>query len=162
MKTSKLEGQPNSKVRLVISGGVWEPPEIMDLIEEAGGVVVGDDLLTGARYLGPDADEEGNLLEALADRQLKKIPFSGFDNQEYERRRFLVDLVNRSEAKGLVFLHLKFCEPENYDYNDMREGLNSVRIPNLRLETEFTNPSLGQIRTRLEAFIEMIGGDTFE
>jgi len=63
---------------------------------------------------------------------------------------------------GLIFLHLKFCEPENYDYNDMREGLNSAGIPNLRLETEFTNPSLGQIRTRLEAFIEMIGGDLIE
>ena len=158
----KQHDQPNSKVRLIISGEVWEPPEIMDLIEEAGGVVVGDDLLTGARYLGPDAAEDGNLLEALADRQLKKIPFGGFDNQDYERRRFLIDLVRQSKAMALIFLHLKFCEPENYDYNDMREGLNSAGIPNLRLETEFTNPSLGQIRTRLEAFIEMIGGDLIE
>jgi len=132
----KHADQPNSKVRLIISGEVWEPSEIMDLIEEAGGVVVGDDLLTGARYLGPDAAEE--------------------------RRRFLIDLVRQSKAMGLIFLHLKFCEPENYDYNDMREGLNSAGIPNLRLETEFTNPSLGQIRTRLEAFIEMIGGDLIE
>lgn len=154
--------KPNSKVRLVISGGVWEPPEIMDLIEEAGGVVVGDDLLTGMRYLSPDGNEKGNPLEALADRQLNKIPFSGFDNQNYERRQFLLNMVRQSTAAGLIFLHLKFCEPENYDYNDMREALNSVGIPNLRLETEVANPSLGQIRTRLEAFIEMIGGNPIE
>ena len=161
-KAAEAADKPASKVRLVISGGVWEPPEIMDLIEEAGGVVVGDDLLTGMRYLSPDADEAGNPLEALADRQLNKIPFGGFDNQNYERRQFLLNLVRNSEAAGLIFLHLKFCEPENYDYNDMREALNSVGIPNLRLETEVANPSLGQIRTRLEAFIEMIGGDPIE
>lgn len=161
-KVAQSAGRPNCKVRLVISGGVWEPPEIMDLIEEAGGVVVGDDLLTGARYLGPDADEGGNPLEALADRQLRKIPFGGFDNQNNERRSFLINLVRQAEARGLVFLQLKFCEPENYDYNDMGEALNTVGIPNLRLETEFTNSSLGQIRTRLEAFIEMIGGDPIE
>ncbi|MDA8233766.1 MAG: 2-hydroxyacyl-CoA dehydratase family protein [Clostridia bacterium] len=161
-KAAESAGTPDSKARLVISGGVWEPPEIMDLIEEAGGVVVGDDLLTGMRYLTPDVDEERNPLEALADRQLNKIPFGGFDNQNYERRRFLLDLVRNSEARGLIFLHLKFCEPENYDYNDMREALNSAGIPNLRLETEVANPSLGQIRTRLEAFIEMIGGNPIE
>ena len=151
--------QSSSKVRLVISGGVWEPPEIMDLIEESGGIIVGDDLLTGSRYMGPDAVEDGDPLEALADRQLSKIPFGGFDNPENERRRFLVDLVHKSNAQGMVFLHLKFCEPENYDYNDMHEALDAAGIPNMRLETEYTNPSLGQIRTRMEAFIEMIGGD---
>ncbi len=161
-KAARSIDKSNPKVRLVISGGVWEPPEIMDLIEEAGGVVVGDDMLTGMRYLSPDADEKRDPLEALADRQLNKIPFAGFDNQNYERRRFLHNLVRHTEAAGLIFLHLKFCEPENYDYNDMREALNSAGIPNLRLETEVGNPSLGQIRTRLEAFIEMIGGDPIE
>ena len=155
-------GQSGSPIRLVISGGVWEPQEIMDLIEESGGVVVGDDLLTGARYMRPDVAEDKDPWEALADRQLHRIPYGCFDNQEFERRKFLVDLVRRSDAKGLVFLHLKFCEPENYDYNDMREALDLAEIPNLRLETEFTNPSLGQMRTRIEAFMEMIGGNSIE
>lgn len=159
---SASSDQSDSKIRLVISGGVWEPPEIMDLIEELGGVVVGDDLSTGARYLEPDVAEDKDPWEALAARQLHRIPYGCFDNQELERRKYLVDLVRQSEAQGLIFLHLKFCEPENYDYNDMREALNSAGIPNFRIETEFTNPTLGQIRTRLEAFIEMIGGNFIE
>ncbi|HUW65549.1 MAG TPA: 2-hydroxyacyl-CoA dehydratase family protein [Spirochaetia bacterium] len=149
-------------VRLVISGGVWEPPETMDLIDGAGGVVVGDDLHTGARYLGPDPDEDGDGLAALADRQLNKMPFCAHENGDYGRARFLIDLARRSQADGLLFLHLKFCEPENYDYHDLREALKAAAIPNFRLETEFTNPNLGQIRTRLEAFIEMIGRDSIE
>lgn len=161
-KATEFNVQTAFQTRLVISGGVWEPPEIMDLIEGAGGVIVGDDLHTGARYLGPDAAEDGDPITALADRQLQKIPFGCYDNQDQERSRFLVDLVRRSEARGLIFLHLKFCEPENYDYKDMREALNSAGIPNLRLETEFTNASLGQFSTRLDAFMEMIGGDLLE
>ncbi len=157
-KASSSAGATVVKTRLVISGAVWEPPEILDLIEEAGGVLVGDDFLTGARYLGPDAAEEDDPLAALADRQLQKIPFGGYDNPDAPRANFLVDLVRKAKADGLIFLHLKFCEPENYDYNDMHEALNGAGIPNMRLETEYINPTLGQIRTRMEAFIEIIGG----
>ncbi len=159
LKTGNMTGKSSSKVRLVVSGGVWEPPAIMDLIDEAGGIVIGDDLHTGARYLGPDVDEEDDVWTALVDRQLKRIPSAIFDNREQERRQFLIDLARRSDASGLLFWHLKFCEPENYDYNDMREGLNMAGIPNMRIETELINLTLGQIRTRLEAFIEMIGGE---
>lgn len=148
----------DQRIRLAISGGVWEPPEILDMLEELGAVVVADDLLTGARYLGPDVALEADLLDAMAVRQLSKIPFGGFDSIIRERRAFLVETVKKAEAQGLLFLHLKFCEPENYDYNDMREAMNQAGIPNIRLETEYTNSSLGQASTRLQAFIEIMGG----
>lgn len=148
----------DNRVRLAVSGGVWEPPEIFDMIEELGAVVVADDLLTGARYLKADVTLNGDLLAALAVRQLNRMPFGGFDSTAKERRTFLVDMVQKANAKGLVFLHLKFCEPENYDYNDMREALKKAGIPNTRLETEYGSTSLGQLRTRLQAFIEMTGG----
>ncbi len=148
----------DKRVRLAISGGVWEPPEILDMIEELGAVVVADDLLTGARYMGPDVIADGDPLDALAVRQLNRIPFGGFDSTTRERRGFLVETAQNAGVQGMVFLHLKFCEPENYDYNDMREAMNKAGIPNIRLETEYANTSLGQARTRLQAFIEMMGG----
>lgn len=147
------------RIRLAISGGVWEPPGIFDMLEELGAVVVADDLLTGARYLEADVTPEGDLLDALAVRQLNRIPFGGFDSTTRERRSFLLKMVEKANARGLVFLHLKFCEPENYDYNDMREALKQAGIPNVRLETEYGSTSLGQLRTRLQAFVEMLGGN---
>lgn len=148
-----------NRLRIAISGGVWEPPEILELIEELGAVVVADDLLTGARYLGQDVEAGDDLLDALAVRQLNRIPFGGFDSIARERRKFLVETVKKADAQGMVFLHLKFCEPENYDYNDMREAMNQAGIPCIRLETEYANTSLGQARTRLQAFVEMMGGN---
>ena len=155
----KVEPRNDERIRLTLSGGVWEPPEILEMIEELGGVVVADDLLTGARYLGPDVDTTGDLLDALAYRQLNRIPFGGFDSTIRGRSTFLVELVRGARAQGMVFLHLKFCEPENYDYRDMRKAMTEAGIPSIRLETEYANTSLGQLRTRLQAFMEMMGGN---
>lgn len=155
-----VEPGKDDRIRLALSGGVWEPPEILDMIEELGAVVVVDDLLTGARYLGPDVDIKSDLLDAMALRQLNCIPFGGYDSTTRGRRAYLVETAKRANVQGLVFLHLKFCEPENYDYNDMREAMNQAGIPNIRLETEYANTSLGQARTRLQAFIEMMGGNS--
>ena len=156
---SRVVAKKDERVRLAVSGGVWEPPETFDMLEELGAVVVADDLITGNRYLRANVTPDGDLLDALAARQLNRIPFGGFDSSTLERRAFLVEMVRKANAKGLVFLHLKFCEPENYDYNDMREALKQAGVLNTRLETEYGNTSLGQIRTRLQAFIEMTGGN---
>lgn len=98
----------DDRVRFAVSGGVWEPPEIFDMLEELGAVVVADDLITGARYLEPNVNLTSDLLGALAVRQLNRIPFGGFDSSAWERRTFLVDMVQKAGAEGLVFLHLKF------------------------------------------------------
>ena len=156
---ARVVPEKDDRVRLAVSGGVWEPPEIFDMLEELGAVVVADDLITGARYLEPNVSLTNDLLDALAVRQLNRIPFGGFDSSTRERRAFLVETAKRADVQGMIFLHLKFCEPENYDYNDMREAMTKAGILNTRLETEYGNTSLGQIRTRLQAFIEMTGGN---
>lgn len=157
MENREQPGSMDTRVRVVISGPVWEPPEIMDIIDKLG-TVVGDDLLTGYRYIAGDVAKAGNPLEALADRQLKRIPFAGFDSSHNPRRNFLVDLVRRKQAQGVIFLHLKFCEPENYDYYDNKAALERAGFPSVRIETEVGGSSLEQVRTRIEAFLEMVGG----
>lgn len=147
-----------TNIRVIISGPVWEPPEIMDIIEKRG-VVVGDDLLTGHRYFANNVNEEDNPLEAMADRQLSRIPFAGFDCARNPRRHFLVNLVREKQAHGVIFLHLKFCEPENYDYYDNKLALDKAGIPHTRIETEVGGSSIEQLRTRVEAFLEMVGGE---
>ncbi|MCL6479036.1 MAG: 2-hydroxyacyl-CoA dehydratase family protein [Peptococcaceae bacterium] len=143
-------------VRLVLSGKVWEPPEIMDILDRERVVVVGDDLATGHRYMTPDVPEKGDPFEALAHRQLSRMPCACFDTGMRSRWRFLVDMARGSGADGLVFIHLRFCEPENFDYPDMKSACESAGIPSIRLETELGNISLGQLETRLQAFLEMI------
>jgi len=147
------------RVRVVLSGKVWEPPAVMEILDESGAVCVADDLCTGYRYIANDVAEEGDPMEALADRQLKRLPSPCFVNRERDRLEYLVNEVKENRAGGVVFLHLKFCETENYDYPLLRDSFFAADIPSVRVETEVGNVSHGQISTRIQAFVEMLGGD---
>lgn len=145
-------------VRVMFSGKIWEPPALMDILDESNAVCVADDLCTGYRHIATDVAEGGDPLEALAERQVKRLPFACFVNKGQDRVTFLVSRAKESRAAGVIFLHLKFCEPENYDYPILRDALSAAGIPSMRIETEVGNLSLGQISTRIQAFVEMLGG----
>lgn len=147
-----------SRKRLVLSGTLLEPPETLDFIEERGGAVIGDDFQNGYRYIEADVPESGNHFQALAERQLGRIPSAAFDTGRNPRRFFLAKLAQEKRADGVIFLHLKYCEPENFDYYDNQQAVEKAGIPAMRIETQF-GASPGQLRTRVHAFMEMIGGD---
>ena len=86
---------------------------------------------------------------SLAIRQLKKTPFGGYDVPSAPRRYNLVKAAQQKKVQGVLFLHLKYCEPENYDYYDNLQALEQAGIPSLRIETEFGDTSLGQLQTRI-------------
>lgn len=145
-------------LRLVLSGTLLEPIEALDFIEDLGGTVVGDDFQNGYRYIEADVNENIEPMEALALRQINRIPSAAFDIQQNPRRFFLANLARDRKADGVIFLHLKYCDPENYDYYDNLQAIEKIGVPAIGIETQF-GASLGQMRTRIHAFMEMIGGE---
>jgi bcr-type benzoyl-CoA reductase subunit C len=150
--------EPEKKIRLVVSGMVWEPPEILDLIDELGGIIVNDDFCTGSRYFLEDVELNHNTVEAIVDRQLRRLPIPGYHILSDEVGDFLIGNVEKNDAHGVIFWHLKFCDVHNFDYPDLKKRLEEKKIPHLALETELRMTSLEQIRTRLQAFMELLGG----
>lgn len=159
LKDLKDTAAQTQYLRLVLSGTLLEPIETLDFIEDQGGTVVGDDFQNGYRYIEADVPDDKNPLEALASRQINRIPSAAFDIQENPRRFFLANLTREKNADGVIFLHLKYCDPENYDYYDNLQAMEKIGIPAIRIETQF-GASLGQLRTRIHAFMEMIGGES--
>jgi bcr-type benzoyl-CoA reductase subunit C len=155
---SKVSKEADRRIKVFISGTYLEPLEIADYIEENGGTIVGDDLKNGSRYFDGNVLEEGDLLQNLVERQLSKIPSASFDTSVNPRKHFLVKDLQEKNADGVILLHLKYCEPENFDYYDMKQALEKAGIPVQKIETEFGETSLGQLRTRVQAFMEMLGG----
>jgi len=146
-------------LRLVLSGTLLTPLEILDLIDNWGGVVIGDDFQNGYRYIEADVTPEGDPVAALADRQLNRIPSAAYDIEQKPRRVFLTNLAKEKKAHGVIFVHLNFCEPENFDYYDNLTALQKAGFPAIRIESQFGQSTLGQMQTRLQAFLEMIGGE---
>ena len=142
--------------RIILSGGVCNHPDIYTIVKEAGGAVVGDDLCTGSRYFSGLVDETAEPLAAIAGRYLERIVCPAKHRGLTDRADHLVRLVRRKKAQGVVFFLLKFCDPHAFDYPYLKEALDREGIPSLVIEVEDRLPADGQLRTRFEAFIEMI------
>lgn len=143
--------------RIILSGSLCEAPKsvFLDLIEEAGMVVVDDDLYVGSRYFVNDAEPGKDPLEALADRYLKRTPPSPTKvDVESDWSDYIVQLASRSRAKGVISLVVKFCPPHLAYYPDIERSVKAAGIRTLMLEMEHEVTSVEQVRTRLQAFRE--------
>jgi benzoyl-CoA reductase/2-hydroxyglutaryl-CoA dehydratase subunit BcrC/BadD/HgdB len=141
--------------RLLITGSILENPLIVDLVEECGARVVSDDLCTGTRRFWNDAAPDGDPLTALSRHYLGRIPCPRMKDA---RRRFdhVLSMLDEFRADGVIFYTLKFCDPYLFDVPLLKERLAGRGVPSLLLEGDFTPGTLGRVRTRIEAFIEML------
>jgi len=155
-----LEAAPapgDDRVRVMLSGSLCcsPPPSLLDLIEDTGAVVVDDDLYVGSRYFTPQAREEGDPLEALAERYLDMVPcptrFNIRDLGDY-----VVERAKQSRAQGVISIVVKFCEPHAIYLPHIQSKLNRAGFPHLIIETVPEMGSLAPVKTRLEAFLETV------
>ena len=161
LKQLETTGKPteNKRVRLVVSGSLCDQPpwEVLDLIEELGGVIADDDLYVGRRYFATKVEETLNPIEALSEHYLNDIPCPTKHNQARPWAEYLVGLIKKAKAKGVIILIMKYCEPHASDYPVLKARLSQENVPHLLIELE-PPLTLQQIRAQLETFIEMLKG----
>lgn len=159
----ELESKPtalNGRFKVILVGHLCQAPknEILDLIEERA-VVVDDDLFTGSKYFANDVDASEGPLEGLAERFMKRSPPCPTKaNFEVHWGDYIIDMVKRSGAQGVISLLVKYCPPHYCYYADFRQRLSKANIPQTLIETEHEVVSFEQVKTRLQAFSETIGG----
>lgn len=146
-------------VRLYVSGTIADNTQLYELIESCGAMVVSEDLCTGNRYSDNLVDASLDPLDALTDRYHTK----SHDGRMYPLNKFVDYIVTgtrEAKAQGVIFNYLKWDDSHGWHYPRQRDALNKVGIPSLALdmqEYKIENPE--QLRTRIEAFVEMIKGD---
>ena len=142
--------------RVFLVGSVCDQPEIYHLIADAGADVVGDDLCSGSRYCDGDIVTNGDPLTAIASRLVSRVNCPAKHYSLTARGDRIVEAVKRSRADGVVFIHLKFCDPHAFDYPYIKGMLDDIHIPSMVLEIEAQLPSEGALRTRFETFVHML------
>jgi benzoyl-CoA reductase/2-hydroxyglutaryl-CoA dehydratase subunit BcrC/BadD/HgdB len=150
------EGDVKTGRGVVLSGVVPNPPEILALLDEIGVRVGDDDFLSCSRRLLPGPGRGTDPFEALTEGYFAMAPCTTKDSPVSERISYLMTKVQRSGAKGVIFWMVKFCEPELFDVPQVVEGLRREGVATLVLDTELNQGLSGQMRTRVEAFVEMI------
>ena len=151
---------PADTRRILITGSPMAIPnwKLHHILETAGAVVVCEETCTGTRYfdnLVPECDgtvEE--QLENIAARYLK-INCACFTPND-ERLSDIVRLAKEYNVDGVVHYNLQFCHLYANEAVKVEETLAEAGIPLLRIESDYSNEDEGQIRTRVEAFLEMI------
>ena len=141
---------------VILSGGVCNLPDLYGIVESAGGTVVWDDLCTGVRGFGGVIATDGDLMTNIANRYVERLVCPAKHAGIHKRGDDLLEQVRLNGARGVIFVMLKFCDPHGFDLPYLKGVLEGAGIPSLLLELEEGGRADEQLRTRIEAFIEMI------
>lgn len=148
--------------RLMVSGCPMAVPnwKLPSIAESSGASIVVEESCVGTRYftdmVEPKGDSLNDLLEALVDKYAK-IPCACFTPNN-ARVESINKLAKNFKVDGVVYYTLQFCHGYNVEAVNVGKSLKAKDLPMLKIETDYTMEDAEQIRTRLEAFLEMIRG----
>lgn len=148
-------------IRLHLSGHFCQAPkpEVLNMIEECGVTVVGDDLYHGFRYVSTDAPEESDPIKALARWYMDRntgVPCPTRVQNNVDWDAYLLAAMRDERAQGMIVLMAKFCEPHMYYYPEVKEAFEKAGVPHLLIETEHESMALESLKTRVETFVEIV------
>jgi benzoyl-CoA reductase/2-hydroxyglutaryl-CoA dehydratase subunit BcrC/BadD/HgdB len=151
---------PADAPRLLVTGTPMSIPnwKVHDLIEKAGGVVVGEEMCTGSRYYDKLVDETpvtlDGLLDAIAEKYLD-INCACF-TPNAARVDDVLRLAGDLKVNGIVHAALQFCGPYQIEATLVERAAKEAGHPVLRIDTDYSLEDTAQLGTRIEAFLEML------
>ncbi len=155
-KLEGFEAQAGSGPKLLLSGMVFDPLEIHKIIDEFGARVVDDDFANGWRTVSKGDLAVGNLVEGISDFLFNPTPCCCIYNPDNDRHPYLLNRVKESGADGVLFWYIKFCEPDAFDRPQLMKQLKDANIPVSFIDLELTMTNFDAVRTRINAFCEML------
>ncbi|TCW46140.1 benzoyl-CoA reductase/2-hydroxyglutaryl-CoA dehydratase subunit BcrC/BadD/HgdB [Phytobacter diazotrophicus] len=149
----RLESRPRILITGCPIGGAAE--KVVRAIEESGGWVVGYENCTGAKATERNVAEDGDVYDALTDKYLA-IGCSCI-SPNTERLRLLSQMVEEYQADGVVDVILQACHTYAVESLAIKRHVRQQHnIPYMAIETDYSTADIGQLSTRVAAFIEML------
>jgi len=145
--------------RLMIVGSLVDNPEYVRIIEDLGALVVTDSHCFGSKYFWNKVDENKPPIDALTERYLLQSPCprmiddaTGHDT----RLDHLKSLIKEYYIDGVVFERMSMCDLWSGEIYMLQKELKELGVPNLILERDYIISGVGQMKTRSQAFIEVL------
>ncbi len=157
--------RPDKKTRVLLWGSEIDDAAFVRLIEDCGGNVVIDDTCLGTRPYWHDVEMTEDPLEGLSNRYLGKIPcprtyrdYSGTRRGDLESRfKHIQDFARRFRIDAIILYITRFCDTHAYEAVDLTDYLKGIGLPVLQLELDYSTAGLASLKTRVQAFLEMVG-----
>jgi benzoyl-CoA reductase/2-hydroxyglutaryl-CoA dehydratase subunit BcrC/BadD/HgdB len=134
---------------------------MLELVQTAGGEIVIEELCEGIRYYWHSIENKGDLYQSLARGYLvDRVPCAFMRDSAKERLDFALKLVKDFNTSGIIWYELLCCETYDAEAYYFAEKMGEQDIPMLILESDYSTAATGQLKTRIEAFIEIVRGVT--
>lgn len=165
-EVNQRENRFSKGPRLLIDGACLDHIEIIKLAEDLGGHVVADTLCNGARDHLPLTEVGRDPIDALAERYLGKVncpktyrpnKAGTFEGDLFSRFGDIGAYAREFNVEGAILYVYKYCDPFGFEVPARKAYYQSLHIPLLHLEDVYSAGTMGQLRTRIQAFLEMIG-----
>ena len=148
--------------RVLVSGCPMAVPnwKLPSIVEACGAVIVGEESCVGERGTRNLTADKGATVEALiagiADRYFQ-VDCAVFTPNP-ARLEHVKAMADAYQADGVIHYGIQFCNPYQIEGGVVERELEKAKIPTLRIDTDYSMEDAGQIRTRVEAFLERIKG----
>ena len=161
LKTREPDAKKNYRARVALIGSEIDNPELIKLAEEAGALVVADRFCFGSLPGRSELilNENEDVLYQICRQYMKwgKCP-RYMNTEKIKEREEYVDYIAREyKAEGLIYQQIKFCDYWGYErasaFHVMRK---EYGYPVLSIDRPYAVGSSGQIRTRIQAFVESL------
>ena len=132
----------------------WKIPFI---VETSGAIVVGEESCVGERSTRDLVDETGKTLNDMIDAivgRYFKIDCACFTPNE-ERMGHVLDLARELKVDGVIHYSIQFCTPYTVEAYKVEKAVQNAGIPFLKIESDYGMEDMGQLKTRIEAFLEI-------
>jgi bzd-type benzoyl-CoA reductase N subunit len=160
----RAPGSNAKSARIMLVGDQIDDVAIVNAIEGADAFLVMDDLSTGSKMYWGDVDATADPVQGITERYLKKLKFpttfvsAGNTYAENLEARFghMREYIREFKVNGAILFIYKYCDPYGFEVPAMKSFIESTGTPVLYIEDEYSTSSLGRVKTRIEAFLEMI------
>jgi len=165
----RQDGPSKKPARLLVWGSIIDNTDLIEMIEGAGANVVMDDTCVGTRAYFPDVELTDDPLDGLAYRYLVEIKCPrtfreavfGETTKDYmkdleSRFGYIKDYAKEWNANGVILQSVRYCDIHGYEVPGLRDYLEHVGLPNIYLEHDYSEAALAPLRTRVQAFLEVI------
>jgi bzd-type benzoyl-CoA reductase N subunit len=150
--------------RIMVLGAQIDDTAFMEIVEGSGANLVMDDLSIGSKVYWPDVDTTQDPIAGLAERYLIKIKHprtyreTAGTYQENLKERFghLGDFIRDFKVDGVILYIYKYCDPYGFEVPATKSYIESLGTPVLYLEDEYSMGTIARLKTRVQAFLEMI------
>jgi bcr-type benzoyl-CoA reductase subunit C len=144
--------------QVFISGMVFDPLDSYRIFDELRINIVDDDLANGWRTVSKENLQVENLVEGIAQYLFQPAPCCCIYNPDNDRHPYLLNRIKQSGADGILFWYIKFCEPDAFDRPQLMNHFKGGGIPAAVIDMELTMSNFEAIKTRINAFCEILEG----